>query len=329
MKKVIAYICILVLCLSIFAGCGKTKESEISLPEESASEESASQSVSESISNDDNAKTNVPDFNNPSPDSLPGYTNIVEYSEEKTDYPTEAEYTEWMQRYSEYLKERKAQLPKISGTSLNPQKEITYAGEWMTWMPTVDNETPLEILSATQVVTNYDAWYYESDCLHGAMTPYQTYMVFGSLTFMRCVDSEHYYTVYKVCGGGYLYVFFVCYLDGWAPMAIKCRYQPDIYYYEDLAALEIGDSIDRVIEIDSSVQKYKTDFDTYYCHTTIHLVKEGIFIIDYEKVNGEIVISDMELCEDGIYTRGIGDADNYEDTPIVMRLLPQDYPPAN
>ena len=104
---------------------------------------------------------------------------------------------------------------------------------------------------------------------------------------------------------------------------------PREFSLKDLQKIQIGDSIDKVIEIDPSIEKYKNVFDIYYCHTTTHLVEEGLFIIDYEKIDGEIVVSNVELCEDGVYRRGIGYGDMYEDRPVQMKLLTQDYPPAS
>ena len=314
MKKAIAFICVLTLCLSLCA-CGKATQSS-SLPEESKQESvfesgSVTESISESISESKSISESQ---------TIRENAVIVPYSDDAIEAPVAEEYESFAEKCSQRFKERMAIIDDTPDTPDSPY-----------WMPEIDNETDIEELIQKQTVLSEDAWYFELDNIGGFYWPIHVYNTFGSLSFLRQIDEDNFYTVYRVCGGGRLYVFFQM-SDEVAipvPQAIKMRYQPDTYTYESIGKLNLGDSIDEVIKIDSSVQKYKNMFDDYYCHTTIHLVSEGIVIIDYEKKNNEIVISGIELCSDGIYRRGTGKGDSRFDGTIQMKLLPQDYPPAN
>ena len=312
MKKIPILLLLLVIC---FSGCAPSANYD------SLTDDMINGNTVESNSNVIESSANsVELYENPTSKTLPGYTGITEYKDVLLPAPTDDSMQEFAQKRQEIVDARQEEQPVISNIK-------DFESEFY-WIPTIDNETDIGLLSATQVVEIEDAWYSERESVGYAMTCYDAYREFGSMTFLRTVDEYNAYTVYDVCGGGHLYVYFTN-KDMPYYKSLKIDYVPKEFSLKDLQNIQIGDSIDKVIEIDPSVEKYKNVFDTYYCHTTTHVVKEGLYIIDYEKIDGEIVVSNVELCEDSVYRRGIGYGDMYEDRPVQMKLLPQDYPPAS
>ena len=114
------------------------------------------------------------------------------------------------------------------------------------------------------------------------------------------------------------------------PISYMTLYLQDRMESGDFQHLQVGDSIDRVIEIDRSVQMEKNKFhypvNPNYPNSgpmSISLLADGIMVFRYELKGDEIVISSMEYCEDFILRGGI---DSWQQD-LSFKILPQDYPP--
>ena len=101
---------------------------------------------------------------------------------------------------------------------------------------------------------------------------------------------------------------------------------------EEFASLNVGDSIDRVAEIDPVAYFVKRNSEiSTVSHNTYHLCTDGLLEIEYNK-GDDITIKEIKLYEDFIRPNIELMADSEEQESLARRydftILPQDYPPA-
>ena len=225
-----------------------------------------------------------------------------------------------------YGSERDYPIASVDDEPFNPEN--------LYWMPAIDNETELETLLKYQAVNSELAWIMHGDV--GYAWPFNLSSLGQSpLLYFRQMNAYDYYTVYRVGGGGRMYVFLstggaVQPVGNAVPISYMTLYLQDRMESGDFQHLQVGDSIDRVIEIDRSVQMEKNKFhypvNPNYPNSgpmSISLLADGIMVFRYELKGDEIVISSMEYCEDFILRGGI---DSWQQD-LSFKILPQDYPP--
>ena len=346
MKKVIAFICILVLCFSLCA-CGKTEISE-SVSEESVSEESISE---ESISEDNIMDSSVQKITDTD------YEKILSDFNNAEDYKNlweSRKYELWFHNFNNCYYS-KAEIPCLSSDT---DIEINdYFNSPIEHVPVNNTED----LSNYLVCYGMDIFFFGD-----AEADYDLFGLFSSnrfssgdydTYFLRAVDIENskYYTVHKITDGGYLYTFFdhsrsISLLEN--PYAEFYKDKEDISLFEsmgsvycenklsyaDFADITIGDSVDKVIATDSAAKAYmlshafnykRDDSESENSFVSKHLLTDGLLAIYYKKNGEDYIVADMFFSEDFIYSSpylydkfGV----NYDKQ---FKILPQDYPPAN
>ena len=215
-------------------------------------------------------------------------------------------------------------------------------------LPVVTNETPLaDAMSKVDMATvMFTSWNAFNTIFIGYDTHPSLYNSSASaripVNFLRQTKDGCYYTVNKVKDGGWAYFFFErrinaltkeyqtddlteVYLTG-------CVYMENTLEYADFATLKTGDSIDKVVQIDSAAKiiishnEWEESITGHRLskNATAHLLKDGILSISYEYSDGDgYIISDMVYSPDFVfYPISLG-----EDYPKYFGILPQDYPP--
>ena len=342
MKKLISIICIFVLCLSLFAGCGKTEISE-SISEESISEESISEestSVSESSEQSEAIPKDEPNFNT-SPEVFMKQYDINKLISEIPPIDEDMPSYDWYSfepdiEYSE----------KVASNIASDEK---WEGGYADKLPPINNSIPLtEVLTECGILDIKVGSNYASEGVESILSVHIINDLKNPILFFRKVDDEHFYTVNKLRNGGYNYLFFETvhsYKDGefitsgdmTDICASGCVYAEKTMQYSDFESLVIGDSIDKVIEIDSAAAVYLLAHESrrhtlpiimeYYDENmnTRHLLTDGLLTIFYKNIDGKWIIDDMEYSSDFNFTsRFIA-----VEYPKQFKVLPQDYPPAN
>lgn len=178
------------------------------------------------------------------------------------------------------------------------------------------------------------------------------------ITSLRMVDIEtgKYYAVQKLENGGYIYIFFdqrynvlkdEYYSDPRLFKAIGCVYMENVLTKEDFDLISIGDNIDKVAQIDSSVKVYEyanayresegfgklEDYTSKNKFSSRHLFEDGLLTIFYERADqySEYYVSDIVFSSDFIFESPYLQ-ERYEGAasyPKQFKILPQDYPPAS
>ena len=100
----------------------------------------------------------------------------------------------------------------------------------------------------------------------------------------------------------------------------------------DFSSLAVGDSIDKVAEIDPVAYYTKRNIGTSAVSpASFHLCTEGLLEIQYNVENDDITIQKMQLYTDYIKPNTMAgqDADiqNSMEWRYDFTILPQDYPP--
>ena len=100
---------------------------------------------------------------------------------------------------------------------------------------------------------------------------------------------------------------------------------------EEFASLNVGDSIDKVAEIDPVAYYTKRNIGTSAVSpASFHLCTDGLLEIVYDN-EGDITIKEIKLYENFIRPNTSLIADSEEQQSLARRydftILPQDYPP--
>ena len=210
-------------------------------------------------------------------------------------------------------------------------------------MPLITNKTPLiQIMSEVDiaVVMSHIWGGYIHTIMNYDLYP-QSYMedpnYYVPVTFLRQTKEGCYYTVCKVKEGGYAYFFFERPYnimqkkydtdDLTYALLTGCVYSENALQKSDFDSLQIGDSIDRVIEIDSAakITKQWSDWNKDITgvpidiNVSIHLLKDGLLSIEYDE---SFAIKNITFSEDFIFYPVLN-----PDYPKYFGTLPQDYPP--
>lgn len=138
---------------------------------------------------------------------------------------------------------------------------------------------------------------------------------------VRKISETMVCNIYKTQENGLVYLFFQKEYESW--VLHHSVYVKKGLSLSDFSSIKTGDSLESVGKIDPvalSVQKYSE-----YTLFTLHLLKDGIVKIDYEKNNdGVFVVSNAQKSKDFKLTGkeiGLNDIDIVYD----FTILPQDY----
>ena len=174
-------------------------------------------------------------------------------------------------------------------------------------------------------------------------------MLRNYISFLRKTGKGRYYTVNKVYDGGYAYIFFERPRDSQSAdkrymtddetdiVMTGCIYAEDLLYKSDFNGIQIGDTMEDVLEVDHAMvlpmQFCSWNEDIYGFkkenYITKHLLRDGVLVISYA-VNAskdDYTITAIEYFSDSIFI-----ANDYFDPmdqgyPKNYSILPQDYPP--
>ncbi len=238
-------------------------------------------------------------------------------------------------------------------------------------IPPVTNDTPLDIM-ISEFKDVFFAWgaisdlrnFYPSDVnnpkLKDVLLNEDCGLIgYMPINFLRKTSDNGYYTVLKLNNGGYLYYIF-------APDSIDVE---NVYYwggiysenrvsYSDFSEIKIGDSISKVISVDSSARmalvehKYHQEvlstvnFEPF---AQVFLLTDGILEITYELADmsteahpefgeeyqiipmtrDELVVADIKYFPDSIYSSTKCIENHGVEQNLHINILPQDYPPAS
>ena len=165
------------------------------------------------------------------------------------------------------------------------------------------------------------------------------------VSFLRKTGKGQYYTVNKVYDGGYAYIFFDRpknyetgeYLDDDETNVIVtgCVYAEKSMRKSDFDSIKIGDSIDKVIEVDHATTMTKTLWDytkniggnNMVYPMTKHLLTDGLLVYEYGYTDNDIVVSGITYFEDFNFVSPIQESLGENSYVKYYGILPQDYPP--
>ena len=212
-------------------------------------------------------------------------------------------------------------------------------------MPVITNETPLhEVMSGINPLT---VMAINANCdIRYVAEPYHISQVIdhSPVSFLRKTDEGCYYTVNKLDGGGYAYIFFererdlktgsYTTEDMTDVYATGCIYAEKRLDKADFNDVRTGDSIERVISIDHAafITKQWADWNEALSEERTnlliskHLLTDGLLAITYEYNGDELVVRDMEFSSDFVFISPYLSQENIE-YPKLFKILPQDYPP--
>ena len=223
---------------------------------------------------------------------------------------------------------------------------ITVDGACKDKMPVITNETPLhEVMSGINPLT-FMAINANCDIRYVA-EPYHISQVIDHfpVSFLRKTDEGCYYTVNKLDGGGYAYIFFErqkdidnSYMstDETDVYITGCIYVEKLLDYEDFSTVKLNDSIQQVIKIDhatSLVKQFSEVIDkidpneTSREYISNHLLADGILSIKYKYGSpGNLVVAETNYFSDSNFklSEPLDGTSNYS---RYYGILPQDYPP--
>jgi len=220
------------------------------------------------------------------------------------------------------------------------------AGNINSWDAMVDNTTDIAELAATQPIDAQTTWLL---CINLCNNGFNNFFRLKDLEMASRVKfvrelGEPYdggwvgsnvqpgYTVFESEMGGYLYMFLGHRTDTDEIQLKSTIYVSHRMSIEEFASLNVGDSIDRVAEIDPVAYFVKRNSEiSTVSHNTYHLCTDGLLEIEYNK-GDDITIKEIKLYEDFIRPNISLIADPEEQQSMARRydftILPQDYPPA-
>ena len=220
------------------------------------------------------------------------------------------------------------------------------AGNMNSWDAMVDNTTDIAELAATQPIDAQTTWLLFIRLCNNGFNNYarlKDLEMASEIKFVRELGEPYDggwvgsnvqpgYTVFESEMGGYLYMF-LGYLTDTDEIQLKSTiYVSHRMSIEEFASLNVGDSIDRVAEIDPVAYFVKRNSEiSTVSHNTYHLCTDGLLEIEYNK-GDDITIKEIKLYEDFIRPNIELMADPEEQQSMARRydftILPQDYPPA-
>lgn len=212
--------------------------------------------------------------------------------------------------------------------------------------PVVTNETPYyEIMSE---ISPFAVIEIVENCTNYNFVPsYHISKVMNrfSISFLRKTGTGQYYTMNRVTGGGFAYIFFErqkdidnSYMstDETDVYITGCIYVEKLLDYEDFSTVKLNDSIQQVIKIDhatSLVKQFSEVIDkidpneTSREYISNHLLADGILSIKYKYGSpGNLVVAEMNYFSDSNFklSEPLDGTSNYS---RYYGILQQDYPP--
>ena len=194
-----------------------------------------------------------------------------------------------------------------------PVDRISVSGKYA--MPVITNETPLDEMIVT--ISGDDVIILENMLASGFATVYARVPlrdIWGDtqkydyipVTFLRKTGESSYYTVCKVDGGGYAYFFFdrlrdletgeYLTTDKTDIYLYGAIYAEEMHSYAEFANIKVGDSIDKVTEIDHKTYFEKVAVEEYWLAGKKHTEEHG-GVVYYPR---EALFSTLHLLNDGI-----------------------------
>ena len=316
MKKLFAGLCV---CILLLCGCKAEPQGEISHTGSGFASQSAASSSSDSPGGQSVSSTSHSTL--PYDESCPSFDSFEELIQANPN--------------DEY---------RLSPHPNTKTPGYDWTEENILWRPDVDNSIGVDDAYGDAVVSYPYFWSVHQSCLSGPI--YYAYIHYEpELTFMRQVDDSHYYVVFNAEGGGRLFLFYT-------PRQLKMEglenvlrdymrlYVYKTLSYSDFDGITAGDSIDEVIAVDKTAQLAKNEYDIADAYKySMHLLKDGLLIITYDKTDGNIVVKDKIFSEDFIFDYFslfnftdeqfalMEEKDLYMEQYRQVKILPQDYPP--
>lgn len=255
-----------------------------------------------------------------------------------------------------------------ANTAWTPVDTIEVTGAYADTFPVVTNETPLEgMLSEMnnyylpmsymvdmQVLYPHDYERYRMDASPSLERivkgeTWDGFLFHIPVNFLRKTGPGQYYTVCKQKDGGYVYIFFDRPRELSDPSRYSSTDETNVFLYgvlyaekslsrTDFDEVAAGDSIDKVISIDTAAALVKTLMEwkmaeieqpsyTGDCSSSIHLLTDGILEIQYAVSDGKLYVKDMLYYKDFMYLASGAYQYFGEEIHMNLKVLPQDYPP--
>ena len=222
--------------------------------------------------------------------------------------------------------------------------EISVVGQYP--MPLITNTMPLDdIMSIVNEGVIYaEMWNAGISTIRSISSAHPSNMYERTglpISFLRVTKDGCYYSVNKLIGGGYVYLFFerarnyddfMYKTDDLTDVRITgCVYVEKTLSKNVFDSITVGDPIENVIEVDNaaSFAKYISEYAFLYNAEkkdylySVHLLADGLITFLYEYKDDAMVVSDIIFSSDFIFTTpydGLG-------YPKYYGILPQDYPP--
>ena len=161
--------------------------------------------------------------------------------------------------------------------------------------------------------------------LYNPLVSFQQYLFTVEEVFpaecVRKMSETTVYNIYKTQENGLVYLFFQKEFDSW--LLHHSVYVKKALLLSDFQSITVGNTLEEVGRVDPvalSVQEHSP-----YRLVTIHLLKDGVIKIDYEKnSDGIFVISKLQKSKDfKLSSKDFGTNDN--DVIYNYTILPQDY----
>ena len=215
------------------------------------------------------------------------------------------------------------------------------------WDTMVDNTTDIAKLADTQPIDMQRTWILSYRQLDPAWYNFFDLKAFDTgspVQFIRELDGKYYsdwlesevqpgYTVFEPEMGGYLYMFLRHHIERDEIRVKNVIYVTHRMSLEEFTPLNVGDSIDKVAQIDPVAYYTKRNLElSTVSRNTYHLCTDGLLEIQYDMDSEDITIKEMTIYEDFILPNltcsDDPDIQNSTEKRYDFTILPQDYPPA-
>ena len=220
------------------------------------------------------------------------------------------------------------------------------AGNMNSWEAMVDNTTDIAALAAAQPIDAETTWLLCDGLFNNGYNNYfrlKDFEMASRVKFVRELgepydggwvlsNAQPGYTVFESEMGGYLYMFLGHLTDTDDIQVKSIIYVSHRMSIEDFASLNVGDSIDKVAQIDPVAYYTKRNLElSTVSRETYHLCTDGLLKIQYVMDNEDITIEEMTVYEDFILPNlaysDDPDIQNSAERRYDFTILPQDYPP--
>ena len=232
-------------------------------------------------------------------------------------------------------------VPVLVGEDVQEMFESVQKEDLTEWNKKINNTDSLDKLLDDNSIATEMSWYFAKCLLYNTANgafPLED-VPLPDPVFIRETETfysdilnktiQKGYTVYRTDLGGYLYSF-MQYDPKEAQTVVVAtvllsKSQP-LQLYSDI---KIGDSIQKVIELDPTAKYFKKNFDKYIRKSTFHLLTDGVLEYVYSE---DLIIEEINYYEDFVLPNYLLE-DNIQNIYLEpwaydFMILPQDYPPA-